>query len=255
MSNMIRAKHSVVLKELLDNEETNKLIQTALQEYPMYTPTNEAVYTIIPTREQLNKKLLDNYKYREIGFETIGRFIDELRIAMNEIMPYYYQMYKSADVLNGVEDPFGNVDIVESYEEKTSGSASGSSTTTSKSTAESSNNSSVNSKNKEVHTTTPQTNISIAAEEIDSVPYADDVNWNNNDTTSTGKTNESADSNASGESSSTSEETTSHTLTRKGNQGVSTYAHDLNELRDTFKNIEQMIINDDRIVELFMLVY
>ena len=252
---MIRAKYTVVLKTLLDEEQTNGLIQTALQDYPMYEPTNPATYTLIPTREQLNKKILDHYKYREIGFETVGRFIDELRITMNEIMPYYYQMYKSADVLNGVDDPFGNVDIVETYDETITGKSTGKSNNTSKTNSESTSDTTMNDNSKTVHTTTPQTNVNIAANDIESVPYADDINWNQNSSNSTGTNKDNADTTSSGSSEGTSEGKTSHTLTRKGNQGVNTYAHDLKELRETFNNIEQMIINDKRLSELFMLVF
>lgn len=251
----MRGRYAPVLVELLENKETKELIDKALQDYPMYKSKNEEVYTLIPTREKLNQKLLDHYKYREIGFETVGRFIDELRIAMNEIMPYYYQLYKSADVLNGVDDPFGNVDIVESYEEITTGKATGTSKSESNSNAESNSESNMNDKSKSVHSATPQTNLTITSADIDTIPYADDVNWNDNTSTSNGKNTDKANSTANGESKSATEGTTKHTLSRKGNQGVSTYAHDLNELRETFKNIEQMIINDDRIVELFMLVY
>lgn len=250
---MIRAKYTVVLKELLDNKQTKELIHTALQEYPIYKPENEFLYTLIPTREELNKKILDNYKYKEIGFETVGRFIDELRIAMNEIMPYYNQEYKAFDILNGVEDPFGNVDIVETYEEQTEGKSIGKSNTTSNTNAESNSNSKMVNNNKEVHSTTPQTEITI--NEIDDVKHADEIKWNKDISTSEGKNTDKANSTNSGTSEGTSEGKTSHTLTKKGNQGVNTYAHDLKELRSMFTNIEQRIINDKRISELFMLIY
>ena len=49
--------------------------------------------------------------------------------------------------------------------------------------------------------------------------------------------------------------TVKHTMNKKGNQGVNTYAHDLLEFRELFINIEQQIIKDERISELFMRVY
>ena len=51
------------------------------------------------------------------------------------------------------------------------------------------------------------------------------------------------------------EGTHTHVMTKKGNQGVNTYAHDMLEFRQLFQNIVQMIIHDSRIAELFMLVY
>ena len=46
-------------------------------------------------RETLNRKILDHYRYREIGFETPQRFKHYLVTKMGEIMPYYNQMYES----------------------------------------------------------------------------------------------------------------------------------------------------------------
>lgn len=43
------------------------------------------------------------------------------------------------------------------------------------------------------------------------------------------------------------------TLHRKGNHGVNTYAHDMNEYRTTLLNIDKMIINE--LNDLFLLVY
>lgn len=250
---MIRAKYTVVLKELLDNKEVKALIDDALKDYPMYVPKNPKTYTLIPKREELNQKILDFYKYREIGFETVGRFIDELRIAMNEIMPGYYQDYKAADILNGVDDPFGNVDIVETYEEITEGKSTGKSNNTSNTNAESKSNTTMSNDTRTVKTTTPQTQISVP--NINGVTHADEIAWNEDKSTSNGTNNDKSDSTSSGTSEGTSEGKTSHTLTKKGNQGVNTYAHDLKELRDLFINIEQRIINDRRIAELFMTIY
>lgn len=249
------AKYTVVLKTLLDDENVKPLIDKAMSSYPLYEGTTPTTYYMIPKRDELNKKILNYYKYREIGFETIGRFLDELEISLNEIMPYYNQLYKSIDILNSVEDPFGNVDIVETFEEETSGKSRGLSE--SNSNIESSSNTSTQMKDnsKSVKSTTPQDMTSIPAKDIDTVTYADDVNWNENSSNSSGNTNDSSNSSSNGESSSESEGLTKHTLTKKGNQGVNTYAHDLNELRELFINIEQQIINDNRIKELFMMIY
>lgn len=243
----LTARYTEVLYNLLNNPQSKKAIDEAMSEYPMYEPENPITYTIMPTREELNKRILDYYKYREIGFETVGRFIDELRISLNEIMPYYYQLFKSQDVMNGVEDVFGNVDIVESFSESSSDNTSNSSNATSSatSTTSSTNNS------KDVKSLTPQSQLSITNKNIDSVDYADQVEWNKTDSTSNGSDN--ATTNTSGENSRVG--SIEHTLTRKGNQGVNTYAHDMKELRTSFLNIIDDIINHPRISELFLLIY
>ena len=293
------ARYTIKLSTMMKHEQLKPLLEKALSTYPMYEPKNSMRYSLIPTREQLNNKILNHYKYREIGFETIGRFLDELEISMNEIMPYYYQLFKSEDIMNEIEDPFANVDIIENFEEKTTGEASSSSkgkaTSNSKSNNTSETNSTSDSNNtsksnntsetntdltnndKNVKSITPQGVLKIGTKDIDSIGHANEANWNEalsnskgkttdtGTTTDTGKATNKAtakdsgsmesESNSSGESNNKTSGTTDHVFTKKGNQGVNTYAHDMKELRTIFLNIEQMIINDERLSELFMRIY
>lgn len=46
-------------------------------------------------REVLCKKILMHYYTREIAFETVGMWKLKLQTMMNEVMPYYNQMYES----------------------------------------------------------------------------------------------------------------------------------------------------------------
>lgn len=260
---MIKARYTIVLKTLMEDERVKPLLDKALSTYPMYEPENKMVYSLIPKREELNKKLLNHYKYREIGFETVGRFLDELQISMEEIMPYYYQLFKSQDIMNSIDDPFGNVDIVETFEQETEGTAHGTTTGTATSDSETNTSSETQSNmqnnTKDVESSTPQGNLDHSTKDINSVDHADKVNWNEDISNSSGNSSESGtsktDSESSAESDSTTSGKTTHTLTKQGNQGVNTYAHDMKELREIFLNIEQQIINDERISELFMRIY
>ena len=49
-------------------------------------------------REGLIKKIIRHYYTREIGAETVGRWKLFLRTTMDEIMPYFNQLYKSAQL-------------------------------------------------------------------------------------------------------------------------------------------------------------
>ena len=93
------AKFTVELKTIMETPELRAKLDLAMATYKMYVPTSkeEFIPSVIPTREELNEKILRYYKYREIGFETIGRFLDELETALIEIMPYYYQLYFSME--------------------------------------------------------------------------------------------------------------------------------------------------------------
>lgn len=281
----MQARYTVVLKDLMDNEQTSQKISTALSTYPLYEPKSEV--TNIPKRSELNQRLLNTYKYREIGFETVGRFLDELQMTMCEIMPYYNEMYKTIEIMAGLENPFDNVDFTETYTETSSGTTknqastetddNGSSIvdneahakTDTTESAETKSNAKNNSK--AVHSATPQSELSIPAKDIDSVDYADDVTWNQSEdsgseeTTRTSETNSNSDSNQVTETTNKSKTDASgtqttqgnveHTLSKKGNQGVNTYAHDMIEFRQSIIDVTNQIINDDRISELFMRVF
>lgn len=275
------AKYTVELHDLLTNEETNNLIKKALSSYPMYEPIHKELYGYIPTREQLNKKILDHYRFYQIGQETPGRFLYYLEATMNEIMPKYNQLYKSVDIMNGLEDIFGNLDVEESFTQETTGNSSsqssGNTKDSSSSKTEGSNTNDVTSQNttntdmstsgRNVKSTTPQSQLQIKT--IDQITAASEIGWNEdssksnstsndksntkgtNESSSTGSSEQESNSNASSES----KGKVTHTLKRKGNQGVNTYAHDMLEFRQLFLNIEQQIINDPELVKCFMLIW
>lgn len=246
---MIHAKYTAVLISLLEDPATKGQIDKALSTYPLYQ--NEKAYDLVPKREELNQRLLDHYKYREIGFETVGRFLDELRITMGEIMPRYNELLKTVVTMAELPSPFDNVDVVETFEEtrtetggvETASTASDTTTT----------NNTVGSDSKQVQSQTPQGNINIPAKNIDNVPYADQVNWGKDNSTSNGSSTSNGETTTSTANESTG--TTKHKYTKTGNQGVNTYAHDMIEFRTVIIDVVDQIINDPRIAELFMLVY
>ncbi len=258
---MIRAKYTVVLHTLLNDPQLKEQLDLALSAYPLYRP--DKAYDLIPTREELNEKLMNHYKYREIGFETIGMFLDELRITMGEIMPRYNELFKTIATMAELPSPFDNVDIVETFEEEktnTSTTTSDSSTeTTSTARDETETTGTATSHNKHINSKTPQDKLTITAKGIDSVNYADEAQWNHDTSETSGSSNSNGETTATSEGSANAtnegSETTKHTYTKKGNQGVNTYAHDMNEFRTSIIDVVDQIVNDSRIRELFMLVY
>ena len=268
---MIRAQYTVVLHTLINDPKLKEQLDLALATYPLYAANK--LYDLIPSREELNMRLLNHYKYREIGFETIGRFLDELKITMCEIMPRYNELFKTVETMANLPNPFDNVDVVETFEEeKANRSSSDTKTGTSTTgTAQDSTKTTgtASSYNKHINSKTPQDKLSVPAEGIDSIDYADEAQWNK-DSSSTGGTSTSngstsGTSTTNGATSEKSEgsanvinegsEITKHTYTKKGNQGVNTYAHDMNEFRTSIIDVVDQIVNDPRIRELFMLIY
>lgn len=263
----IQARYTEVLFNLLKHPEAKAAIDEALSTYPLYEAVSERKYgipNIIPTREELNKKILDHYKYYEIAFETPGRFIDELEIAMNEIMPTYNQLMFSADQDYDIKF---NVDYKRTIERQreadntNSGTSqsTGSNTATAQDTTTTSAQTESNSKN--VHSETPANDISVANTGIDQVSYADDITWNKTNNSDSGSSNgqSSSQSNSTlngtstGESNTTEDETTEERTF--GNYGATTTQSLIAAYRDLIVNIEQRIIEDPRIKELFMTIY
>lgn len=256
---------TIELRDLVDNGDNSVDIWDF--DYPSYYKGQE--------KTAFERKVIDHYYFRQIGSETVGRFLHQFRTKVKEIMPYYIQLYQSQELMQSIEDPFGNVDIVETFEQETEGQgssqASGTSsgeTTNTDSTSSEGSETSTNTSDKTAsedkthkYSNTPQGNLSnldnyLTEGSIDDNTYSEDIestgtSSNTNETTSSGSS--TASSTNTGSSSSTSKETIKHTLTKKGNQGVNTYAHDMKELRDTFLNIDMMVINE--LNELFLGVY
>lgn len=69
-------------------------------------------------RLPLEIKILKHYYTKEIGFETVGLFKIKLDTKLNEIMPYYNQLYKSALL---EFNPFYDVDLTRTHNRKNEG--------------------------------------------------------------------------------------------------------------------------------------
>lgn len=60
-----------------------------LKNYPIFSESH---------RQELNEKIVNHFRYREIGFETIHQFIFALNRKMFEVMPFYNQLYESEEL-------------------------------------------------------------------------------------------------------------------------------------------------------------
>ena len=255
----IQPQYTEVLYNLLRNDMTKELIDQALSDYPLYkavSPRKYGIPDIVPTREQLNKKILDYYKYREIAFETPFRFFDELRIAMNEIMPKYNQLMFSADQDYDIKF---NVDYKRTLERNRAAdrSSSDSSSSTGQNSATSTDSQDTTAYTKNIMSQTPQNDISVANTDIDNVSYADQIDWGKNTANSTGNGSSTSNSTLSGSTNSQGQENEDETTEERtfGNYGATTTQSLIEAYRELIVNIEQEIINDPRIAELFMQVY
>jgi hypothetical protein len=196
-------------------EALGYLPDDGLQHYPIFDEAH---------RDALNQKILDRFWNREIGQETPSMFRLALRRKMNEIMPYYNQLYKSEQLKF---DPFKTIGIKNVSNNSVETSATGESTTESDS----------NAKSRAVASTFPQTQLNGSGD------YATNAQDNISDTNATGKGSEESSSKQDGTGD-------SETSGFSGNQ-----TNMLMLYRESFLNIDLEIIEQLNNANLFMLVW
>ena len=162
----------------------------------------------------LEKKILRHYYTREIGEETVGLWKLRLEDRLNLVMPKYNQLYESAKL---EFNPFYDVDYTRQGTNSGNGTSSGTTTSTG-------NN---------MHSDTPQNGL----ESVLSGEYLTDADVSN------------------GESSSSSQNSNSGEFQEsiKGKMPGASYSRLLKEYRQTFLNIDRMVI--DELNDLFMGVW
>lgn len=177
-------------------------------------------------RQILNGKIIDEYFLREIGFETIDIFQQSMRKKMDQIMPYYNQLYSTESM---VYDPFMTMNIHSVNSSKLNAEA----TSTSENTA----NSASTGKSRAVNSTTPQNPLS--GDEDYASGLADANSQNTSDTT--------ANNTSNSENNTDSDSDTRVT----GFQGIQSEL--MVRYRNSLINIDTMILRE--IEDCFMLIY
>jgi hypothetical protein len=119
-----------------------KIVDSALSEYPIFSEDY---------RKPLNTKIKQHFWFNEIGLESIDMFVWQLRVKMNEIMPYYNQMYE-AELTK--RNPFITVKM------KSSTKNTGSTKNISSSVEHGTSSSSTDAKSRAVQSDTPQVMLS-----------------------------------------------------------------------------------------------
>ena len=209
------SKYTTTIKNLIDNNFDFKMTS-----YPIFDENY---------RNTLNQNILNHYYESEIGFETASLFRFYLNQTLNEIMPYYNELYKiQKEVLKNVTN---NVNLTETLQRDTS--------TTTNSNSTSNNNGENNSKN--VFLDTPQGGLYKG--DIDDTDYATNVTWNKNNTSS----------NITDNSASSGTGIENYVKTIIGNNGNKYNIELLQQVKDNLMNIDLMIIND--LNDLFMGIY
>lgn len=185
-------------------------------------------------RHLLNTKILKHYYINEIGLETYALWKLRLNTKMNEIMPYFNQLYKSELY---TFNPLYDTDITRQH--KVDRSQEGTTKTTDTSTTEQTNG----NVHADAYSDTPQGGITGVEKLNYLTNYRKVTDDNKLDTTITGNTDT--------DTGITSLE--SYVETVKGKQGVRNYSDLLKDFRSTFLNIDMQVI--DSLSDLFMLIW
>lgn len=260
------------LTESAGGNETDNVIATARP--IIFSFTYPVIQNVTP-KEELETKILKHYYFREIGFETYGQWKHFLSARMNEIMPYYNQLYKSAVDMAEI-DPFTDTNYTRSIERRGDDTVKSSGTDSTLGHSVASNEDTLtreyddyevkrtpNLNNTSLFSDTPQGSISNITMEnggyltnatIDKETGTDTTETNGKiiDTTEYGKTMDTSSSITHGKQ----EKTTFNSdidETIVGKMGSTQYADMLKKLRETFLNIDMMIIKD--LSDLFMNIY
>lgn len=203
------AKYTITIKTLIDNNFNFKM-----DSYPIFDENY---------RNTLNQNILYHYYENEIGFETAPLFRFYLNQKLNEIMPYYNELYKVQKKLIDENLLLNNINLTEQL--------IGSNTTETSSTSQSSNN------GKNLFQDTPQGKISQT--DIDNQTWATNLTLNKNEIED--------ESNAKGNG------TNEYLKTIIGNNGGKFNIDILNDIKNNLMNIDLMIINE--LNDLFMGIF
>lgn len=250
------------LQESVGYNDVNTVIENSRDklfnfDFPIYDETYRSV---------LETKIIKHYYTHEIGSETVGLFQLRLDARMNEIMPYYNELYESAML---EFNPLYDVDITETHEgsgEKTGRGTEGQvnslerDITRDKTTDNDTTNTGTgNNTNYNLYSSTPQGGLTGVNNEeylTDARKITDANTYSeteNNDVTENETTDENVSENKNKTTTDNVTTTDEYIRTIKGKRGGASYAKMIMEYRKTLLNIDMMIIKE--LANLFMLIW
>lgn len=231
--------------------------------------TSKAPFFDEEYRSILCQKILKHYYLREICCETVGIWTLWMNTRLEEIMPYYNQLYESAKIKF---NPMHNVDLTSKHERNVEGTSKEDGTRTDNTTGKrtltgnrDTDNTSVGTRNtanssdetkRDLYSDTPQGAITGLENEIyltNARKITDNVNGTGNEETNTTEktgTDYSETEDTTGKIDGVTSNTGSTNTTEDyletiiGKQGTESFSSLLNEFRETFLNIDMQVIEE-----------
>lgn len=264
-------EESIGLEKSVDRPSVESVLKQA---YPLifdpdlmlYDPATDTVNTASAHKEELFTKILRHYYTREIGLETAGLWKLKLNTRMRELLPYYNQLYKSANI---EYNPLLNVDLTDTHDEDRTDDKSKVGTLDSTVTGDNdvtqinsygqqTQTQTPNHTTQEAYSDTPQGSLSGVQDKTYLTNYKETtvtgggdtvVDASHNDTLTTDQQTRAV----TDEDTKTTEDnkyTTDYLHRKYGKDGTMTYQEMILKYRETFLNIDMMII--DELKDLFM---
>lgn len=211
--------------------------------------TSKAPFFDEAYRSVLCSKILKHYYMREICCETVGIWTLWMNTRLEEIMPYYNQLYESAKI---EFNPMHDVNLTREHKRTENETASGNRDTTGNRdtniTSDGTSNRTTNSaeNKKDLYSDTPQgaltgveneTYLTNARKISDNVNGTDNTKVNNTE-------NNVSDYSDKEETASNVNTTEDYLETLVGKQGTESFSSLLNKFRETFLNIDMQVIEE-----------
>jgi hypothetical protein len=214
---MILSKYTIDIYTLLQEEDFSIFDF----DYDFYTDDKNL-------KSSFEQKFLDTYLFNEIGQETVIRFKHFLKMKLNNIAPYYKQLYQTEIRCLDI-DFMLNKDLTETYERLVESESTGKNDSTLKDN--------VSQGTKESYLDNGNASLSLS------------------DGGLTGVTSSTSDNNSTSSSNSSTNDNQSEKtkLVSQGNIGVTSSAELLEKWRRVLINIDELIIEECR--NLFMQIY
>lgn len=187
--------------------------------------TSKAPFFDEAYRSVLCSKILKHYYMREICCETVGIWTLWMNTRLEEIMPYYNQLYESAKI---EFNPMHDVDLTREHKRTENEEANSNRTSKSDGNSTSTNNS------KELYSDTPQGSITNL--ENNSYLTNATITENTGENTTTLNNTDEATNNVN--------TTEDYIETITGKQSTESFSNLLNKFRETFLNIDMMVIEE-----------
>lgn len=241
------------LAGLDDSKGADSVDDVILLAYPKIFTTKAKLFDESYS-EILYPKILKHYYLREIGAETVGIWKLWMNTRLEEILPYYNQLYKSS-LLDF--DPLEDVNLSRTHTREEENNETNDNTrgliSENKTTTEQTILTTTDNTRRDLYSDTPQGALTGVENENYLTNARKITDDNTQNQTNNGSTDITLNENETQKQNRIGNIQENYTETVKGKQGMTTFSKMLSEYRDTLLNIDQLVIEE--FSDLFMTLW